>query len=86
MFLFFPSAEVREWYDKLIRMMKTVEEWGRVQAQWLYLLPIFSSKDIISQMPEEGRLFQVVFVSISNFVLKSTVFQDVTACSLVEGY
>lgn len=81
MFLFFSSAEVREWYEKLIRMMKTVEEWGRVQAQWLYLLPIFSSKDIISQMPEEGRLFQVFFVYISNFVLKSIVFQDVTACS-----
>lgn len=67
MFLFFPSAEVREWYEKLIRMMKTVEEWGRVQAQWLYLLPVFSSKDIISQMPEEGRLFQVFFIQLQIF-------------------
>jgi dynein heavy chain len=51
---------VREWYEKLTRMMKTVEEWGRVQAQWLYLLPTFSSEDIVSQMPEEGKLFQVI--------------------------
>lgn len=51
---------MREWYEKLTRMMKTVEEWGRVQAQWLYLLPTFSSEDIVSQMPEEGKLFQVI--------------------------
>ena len=55
-------GEVHEWYEKLTRMMKTVEEWGRVQARWLYLLPIFSSKDIVNQMQEEGKLFEVNYL------------------------
>nr|CAD7457554.1 unnamed protein product [Timema tahoe] len=53
------EAEIIDWYDKLVRMNKTIDEWGKVQSQWLYLLPIFSSKDIIAQMPQEGALFQV---------------------------
>lgn len=51
------EKEVKEWFDKLIRVQTTIEQWGRVQVTWLYLLPIFTSKDIVAQMPEEGRLF-----------------------------
>lgn len=51
------EAEVKAWYEKLTRVNKTFEEWGKVQSNFLYLLPIFSSKDIVAQMPEEGRLF-----------------------------
>ncbi|KAI5636077.1 dynein heavy chain and region d6 of dynein motor domain-containing protein [Phthorimaea operculella] len=54
------ETEVKAWYEKIVRVNKTIDEWGKVQAQWLYLLPIFSSKDIVAQMPEEGVMFQEV--------------------------
>lgn len=54
------EQKVKDWYATLTRINKTLDQWGRVQSKWLYLLPIFSSKDIVSQMPEEGRLFQQV--------------------------
>ncbi|CAG9798387.1 unnamed protein product [Chironomus riparius] len=54
------EQEVKEWYDKLVRVQTTIEQWIKVQTNWLHLLPIFSSKDIVTQMPEEGRLFNQV--------------------------
>jgi len=49
---------VRQFYELLTRVSSTLEEWGKVQGGWMYLTPIFSSKDICAQMPEESQMFQ----------------------------
>ncbi|XP_076222913.1 dynein heavy chain at 62B [Nomia melanderi] len=67
------EEEVKNFYQLLLRIQSTIDEWTKVQVQWMYLLPIFSSKDIVAQLPEEEVLFSQVdriFRSAMNGVAK----------------
>ncbi|KAK6642963.1 hypothetical protein RUM43_004465 [Polyplax serrata] len=79
------ETEVKEWYEKLNRVNKTIDEWGKVQVQWLYLLPIFSSKDIVAQMPEEGSLFQEVDAVYKRLMLSILRDPLVLNCAGAQG-
>ncbi|KAG5895230.1 hypothetical protein JTB14_003447 [Gonioctena quinquepunctata] len=69
------EGEMQAWEEKLISMQDILEQWLMCQATWMYLEPIFSSEDIMRQMPTEARNFKTVdrvWRAIQNNTIKDT--------------
>lgn len=56
----FFAERMSGWETFLLTVQDIIDMWLKVQSVWLYLEPIFSSEDIMKQMPVEGMKFKEV--------------------------
>ena len=59
-FIAYLKKPTEEWEKKLKFTTEILDEWMSLMKNWMYLEPIFSSPDIVRQMPVEGKKFQAV--------------------------
>lgn len=76
------EKEIKIWEEQVMRIQDCIDEWLKVQSQWLYLGPIFSSEDIMQQMPEEGRNFQLVDRSWKDIMRNLVKDPHVSCCKI----
>ena len=62
------EEEIMNWFNTLKKISDLIEEWLKLQLNWMYLQPIFESPDIAKQLIRESKNFR----SIDNF-WKSTM-------------
>lgn len=65
------EKDMKRWEEKLLQMQDILDAWINLQATWMYLEPIFTSPDIIKQMPNEAKKFMAVD-KVWRDIMKST--------------
>jgi dynein heavy chain len=51
------EERIKNWEDSLLYIRNTLEIWVKVQANWIYLQPIFNSPDIRKELMAESEMF-----------------------------
>ncbi len=54
------EERIAKWEAQLSLVSEILDQWITLQRSWLYLEPIFSSEDIMQQLPLEGKRFATV--------------------------
>ena len=54
------EERIDSWNEALSNTSEVLDEWVKVQRNWMYLQPIFDSADINKQLPVEGKRFSSV--------------------------
>ena len=54
------EQRIDDWNTALQNTSEVLDEWVKVQRNWMYLQPIFDSDDINKQLPVEGKRFSSV--------------------------
>ena len=54
------DAAAAAWHELIATLQDMLDNWLACQGTWQYLEPIFSSPDIMKQMPAEGEKFAAV--------------------------
>jgi dynein heavy chain, axonemal len=52
------EEKIMEWFNTLKRISDILEEWAKLQINWMYLQPIFDSPDIAKQLHKESKIFK----------------------------
>nr|XP_031846529.1 dynein heavy chain 3, axonemal-like isoform X2 [Nomia melanderi] len=82
------EQEMQQWEDKLLLMQDIIDQWLMCQATWMYLEPIFSSEDIMRQMPTEAKNFRrmdKIWRGIMGYVASNKRVLDATAMPKMLG-
>ena len=54
------EERLTRWEAQLSLVSEVIDEWLALQRAWMYLEPIFSSPDILQQLPQEGKRYSSV--------------------------
>ena len=54
------EERLKRWEAQLSLVSEVIDEWLALQRAWMYLEPIFSSPDILQQLPQEGKKYSSV--------------------------
>ena len=54
------EERIAAWEGRLQITQEVIDEWINCQRNWLYLQPIFTSEDIVRQLPVEGKRFSTM--------------------------
>jgi dynein heavy chain, axonemal len=79
------EEEVKVWETTLITIQDIIDSWLKVQATWLYLEPIFTSEDIMAQMPSEGKKFKTVDKTWRDIMTATSQNPKILAVANIQG-